>query len=178
MPEQEQAQAQAQTDTNPESGATFDFDAWLGEQPDHVRSGLESHTSGLKSALEQERQQRKEFSKQLRELSSKAEAGSEAQKALGEMSSRLEQAEQRAAFYEQAGKPEIGCTNSRAAFLVAQAENLFTRTGEPDWSAIRAAVPEFFTRKTPPGNAGNGASAPPAPVADMNTFIRRAAGRG
>ena len=74
----------------------------------------------------------------------------------------LEQAEQRASFYEEAGRPEIGCSNPRAAFLVASAEGLFTKRGDPDWPAIKAAAPELFGRKTPPGNAGTGSNAPPA----------------
>lgn len=173
----EETTGQEATSDNTE-GTTFDFETWLSEQPDTVRGGYENHTAKLKRALEEERSQRKEFTKQLRELTGKAEEGSEAKKALDAMSSRAEQAEQRAAFYESAGRPEIGCTNPKAAFLVAQAEGLFTRSGEPDWTAIKTQVPEFFTRKVPPGNAGNGHNAPAAPAADMNAFIRTAAGRG
>lgn len=157
----------------------FSFDSWLGAQPEHVRKGYETHTAGLRSALETERTQRKEFASQLKGLSAKAEKGSEAERALGEMSSRVEQAEQRAAFYEEAGKPEIACTNPKAAFLVASAEGLFKRSGEPDWNAIKQAAPELFgQRKTPPGNAGSGNGSPPAQKGDMNAFIRAAAGRG
>lgn len=167
------------TETTDSGQPEFNFEAWLGEQPEHVRRGYEGHTTGLKSALETERNQRKEFSKQLRELSAKAEEGSEAKKALGEMSSRVEQAEQRAAFYEEAGKPEIGCSNPRAALLVAQAENLFKRSGEPDWAAIKAAAPELFaSRRGGVGNAGTGTGAPPPAKQDMNSYIRAAAGRG
>lgn len=156
----------------------FDYDAWFGEQPDHVRSGLDAHTSALKNALESERSQRKEFSKQLRDLTAKAEKGSEAEKTLGEMSARLEQAEQRAAFYEEAGRAEIACSNPKAAFLVASAEGLFTKRGDPDWPAIKAAAPELFGRKTvPAGNAGSGNGSPPAPGGSMNDFIRAASGR-
>jgi hypothetical protein len=179
MPEQEQA-AQGQEAPQGEQSADFDFDSWLGEQPEHVRGGYERTTGGLKSALEQERSQRKELAKELKRLGGLAEQGSEAQKALGEMSTRLEQAEQRAAFYEEANKSEIGCSNPKAAFLVAQAEGLFRRSGEPDWAAIKASAPELFGRKTPtpPGHAGNGNNAPPTPAAGMNAYIRQAAGRG
>jgi hypothetical protein len=169
---QDAAQQSEQTDSTP-----FDFDAWLGEQPEHVRKGYESKTQGLHSALESERTQRKQFSKELRDLTAKAEKGSEAEKTLGEMTSRLEQAEQRAAFYEEANRAEIACSNPRAAFLVAQAEGLFTKRGDPDWPAIKAAAPELFGRKTtPPGNAGSGNGAPPA-QATMNDYIRAATGR-
>lgn len=171
--QQEQQGQEAQGDNQ------FDYDKWLGEQPEHVKSGLEKSTSGLKNALESERTQRKDFAKQIKDLSAKAEKGSEAEKALGEMSTRLEQAEQRAAFMEEAVKPENGCANPRAAFLVAQADGLFKRSGEPDWAAIKQAAPELFGRtKTPPGNAGSGKESPPAAQGGMNAFIRAAAGRG
>lgn len=176
MPDEPQAsEPQAQ-----EGGeGTFDFDTWLGEQPEQVRKGYEGKTTGLHSALESERAQRKEFAKQLKELTSKAEKGSEAEKALGEMSTRLEQAEQRAAFYAEASRPEIGCTNPKAAFLVASADGLFTKRGDPDWNAIKAQAPELFaSRKAPPGNAGSGNGSPPAKTGGMNAYIRSAAGRG
>lgn len=173
MPDETQGQEGQEQGTQ-----DFDFDKWLGEQPEQVRGGLEKHTSGLKSALENERTQRKDFARQLKDLTGKAEKGSEAEKALGEMSSRLEQSERRAAFYEEAGKPENGCINPKAAFLVAQADDLFKRSGEPDWTAIKAAAPELFGRKTPPGNAGTGKESPPAAAGGMNQFIRAAAGRG
>jgi len=171
MPDQDPAP----TNDTPDA---FDFDTWLGEQPEHVKKGYEGKTSGLHSALQTERDQRKDFAKQLKDAQSKAEKGSELEKALGETSTRLEQAEQRAAFYEDAIKPEIGCTNVKAAFLVASADNLFKRSGEPDWTAIKAAAPELFGRKVPPGNAGSGNGSPPAQKAGMNEWIRAAAGRG
>lgn len=162
----------------PQAEAPFDFDGWLGEQPEHVRKGYEGKTQGLHSALERERQERKEMSKQLKELLPKAEKGSEAEKALGEMSTRLEQANQRAAFVEEAIRPEIGCRNPKAAFLVAQADGLFKRSGDPDWTAIKQAAPELFgSTKTPPGNGGNGRESPPARAGGMNEYIRAATGR-
>jgi hypothetical protein len=181
MPDESTAPAGQQGDpsgTPPEAQQPFNFDEWVAEQPDHIKSGLTQHTAALKNALESERTQRKEFSKQLRDLTAKAEKGSEAEKTLGEMSTRLEQAEQRAAFYEEAGRAEIACSNPRAAFLVASAEGLFTKRGDPDWPAIKAAAPELFGRKTtPPGNAGSGSNGPPAVGGDMNAFIRAASGR-
>jgi hypothetical protein len=169
---QDAAQATQPTEAQP----TFEFESWFSKLPPHEQEGLDAHTTALKNALESERSQRKEFSKQLRDLTAKAEKGSEAEKTLGEMSSRLEQAEQRASFYEEAGRPEIGCSNPRAAFLVAQAEGLFTKRGDPDWPAIKAAMPELFGRKTPPGNAGVGNGSPPA-TPSMNDYIRSATGR-
>jgi hypothetical protein len=93
------------------------------------------------------------------------------------MTGKLEQAEQRAAFFEEAGRPEIGCSNPRVAFQVALAEGLFSKRGDPEWPAIKQAAPELFNRKLPAGNAGSGAGAPPPAGASMNDFIRTAAGR-
>jgi hypothetical protein len=175
MPQEE---TQEPTQGEQPQGGEFSFDAWLGEQPEHVRKGYEAHTAGLKTTLEKERNERKEFGRLLKELTPKAEKGSELERALGETSTRLEQAERRAAFAEDAGKPEIGCTNPRAAFLVAEAEGLFTKRGEPDWAAIKATAPELFTRKVANGNAGTGTQSEPAKPGGMNEFIRAAARRG
>lgn len=162
-----------------EQGEMPDFAAWLDSQPESVKTLVSGKIERLHGDLHTERQQRKEFANQLKDLTKRAEKGSELEKALGETSTRLEQAEQRAAFYEDAGKPEIGCTNPKAAFLVAQADGLFTKRGDPDWAAIKAAAPELFAgRKTPPGNAGTGNGAPAPKGGTMNDYIRAAAGRG
>lgn len=170
---------QPATDTQ-DTQDSFDFDAWLGEQPEHVRKGYEGKTSGLHSALEKERGSNKDMTKELRRLSGLVEQGSEAQKALGEMSTRLEQAERERDFIRDASKPEIGCVNPDTAFLVAVAKDLFNKRGEPDWAAIKAAAPELFGQrtKTPPGNAGNGVNSPPAQKVGMNEWIRKQAGYG
>lgn len=158
---------------------SFDFDTWLGEQPEHVRKGYEGKTQGLHSALEKERTTAKDLSKEMKRLSGLAEKGSEAQKALDEMSTRLERAERERDFIREASKPEIGCVNPDTAFLVASAKDLFKRSGEPDWAAIKAAAPELFAgRKTPPGNAGSGNGSPPAVKPSMNEWIRQTARGG
>lgn len=170
---------QAADATTTDTTEQFDFDSWLDGQPEHVKQGFTGKTTGLYSALESERQQRKDLARELKKLSGEATQGSEAQKALGEMSTRLEQAEQRAAFMEDASKPEIGCVNPKLAFLVAQADGLFKRSGEPDWAALKGAYPELFgKRMTPPGNAGSGNGSPPAQKADMNSWIRTQARGG
>jgi hypothetical protein len=173
----------AQPNEPTEAPPPFEYETWLDTQPAHIQQGVEAHTSGLKSALDSERSARKDLTKQLRELTSKADKGSDAEKQLTEMTSRLEVAEQRAHFFEEAGRPEIGCSNPRVAFQVAAAEGLFTKRGDPDWPAIKAAAPELFNRdpsrtRTPPGNAGAGAGQPPPTAQSMNDWIRRAAGRG
>lgn len=178
MPEPTPA-PESQTPTPESPPEDFDFDGWFDKQPAHIQKGYEKRTQGLHSALQSEREQRKELAKELKKLGSEATDATEAKKALGEISTRLEVAEQRAAFYEDASKPEIGCTNIKTAFLVAQAEGLFKRTGEPDWPAIKATAPELFgSRKTPAGNAGSGNGSPPATKGGMNEWIRQAARGG
>lgn len=176
MPEQD---GQGQEAQGQEQGETPDFAAWLEAQPEPVKKLVGGKIERLHGDLHTERQQRKTFADQIKDLAPKAEKGSEFERQLGEMTTQLEQANQRAAFMEDAGKSEIGCSNPRAAFLVAQADGLFSKRGEPDWTAIKQAAPELFrSTKAPPGNAGSGNGSPPAQPGDMNTIIRQAAGRG
>lgn len=177
MPEENKAnEAETKTDGQP---TELDYDKWLESQPAHVKAAIERNTGKLQSALNSERESRKELTRQLREATGKAEKGSELEKQLGEVSSKAELAEKKAAFYESAGQPEIGCTNPKAAFLIATADDLFKRSGEPDWAAIKAAAPELFAaKKAPNGNAGSGTGNPPPTGVTMDDIIRRHAGRG
>lgn len=160
-----------------DQGGFESFEAFLEKQPENVKELYESHTAGLNNALKSERTSNKDLAKQLKDLSLKAEKGSEMEKQLSEYASKVEQAEKRAGFAEDAIKPEIGCTNVKAAFLIAQADELFKRDGSPDWTAIKAAAPELFRKPgQPQGKAGAGTEGG-SPKEDMNTFIRRAAGR-
>lgn len=166
-----------QGESTESEGEPLDFGAWLETQPGNVKRAIESSTAGLHNALKSEREQRKELAKQLRDATAQAEAGSTLKQQLEEITGKHEQAERRAAFFEDAGRPEIGCTNPRAAFLVATADALFDKRGEPDWKAIRAAAPELFARKGASAHAGSGTQTAPPPAEDMNTRIRRATGR-
>lgn len=167
------------TTTTATDGATppATFDEFLATQPETVRALADSYAGSLKSALNAEREERKTLSKQLRDATAKAEQGSASQKLLEEISGKLDATEKRAAFFESASVPAVGCVNPRAAYLVASAENLFKKNGEPDWAALQAAVPELF-RKAGQANAGNGTGAPPPARGSMNDFIRKAAGYG
>lgn len=152
------------------------FDEWLNAQPEQVKSAYTAHVTGLQNTVKATREERDGLARQIKELSGKVEKGSDAEKALTEISTKLEAAERKAAFVEEAVKPEIGCGNPKAAYALAMAENLFTRAGAPDWNAIKAAAPEFFQKTTARGNAGSGTQEPPN-KASMNEFIRRSAGR-
>lgn len=152
------------------------FDGWLGEQPDEVKTLLDGHTKGLKSALESERGNRKDLEKQVRDLAAKAEKDSETQKELTGIADKLSSAEQQADFYEAAHA--AGVTNLKLAYTVAVQDEMFDRRGQVDFDTLKTQYPELFGKvSTPPGNAGDGTDTQPSPAKDMNTFIRRAAGR-
>jgi hypothetical protein len=168
--------------TNPDSqqqeGETpASFEAWLESQDEQVKGLYETHVGGLRNTVKATRDERDALKSQIKELSSQVEKGSEIEKTLTEFSAKLEAAEKRAMFAEEASKPEIGCTNPKAAWLIAQADELFDRKGNPDWNAIKAAAPELFAKKTSRVNGGAGTGEPPPETASMNNYIRRAAGR-
>lgn len=176
MPD-ETTTTQTQGQTTTEQGATpASWDAFLDTQPEPIQQLYATHTTGLQNAVKATRAERDGLAQQIKDLLPKAEKGSEFEKSLTETLSKLEVAERRANFVEDAVKPEIGCRNPKMAFLLAQAENLFDRKGQPDWNAIKAAAPELFGKPSAAGNAGSGTQDPPHKTG-MNDFIRRAAGR-
>lgn len=164
--------------TPPDGQQETTFEGWLREQTEEVQGLIGDHIQGLRSALQSEREQRREFERQLREATEQLEEGSEARQALESMTSDLEAANRRADFYEDAARPEVGCSNPRLAFVAAHEIDAFDRKGNPDWDAIKGQFPELFGSTAPPGNAGSGAGQQDGtPVGGMNSFIRRAAGR-
>lgn len=154
--------------TTDESG-TLDFDTWLKSQDDTVKGLLDGHTKGLKSSLEKERKLREKLGKDIKEMTGKLEAGSDAAKQLTEISGKLETEQKRADFYEKA--TAAGCRNLRLAWLAASADDLTIEQ-------VKAANPELFgvmTKATT--NAGNGAgSGGGGEKQDMNSLIRKRAG--
>ena len=153
------------------------FDRWIGEQDEAVKTMLDGHTSGLKSALESERENRKKLQKELRELAGKAKEGSEAQTQLTAMADRIEAADMKADFYEEAHA--AGVSNLKLAFLVAQEEELFDRRGNVNFEQMKKDYPELFggRPKVTAGNAGDGTGGTQPSGQDMNSFIRAASGR-
>lgn len=148
----------------------LEFDTWLQAQDTAVRGMLDSHTQGLRSALETERGNAKQLARQIKDLSGKVEAGSETARQLADLSSRLETEQRRADFYESA--TAAGCRDLRLAWLAARDEGLTVEQ-------VRTQYPTLFAvAKVPPTHAGNGAQAPGGGgERNINAFIRRAAGR-
>ena len=153
------------------------WEAILATLPEEQRALYESHTQGLQSALRTERQQRQDLAKQLREASGQLEAGSKARQDLEALQAQFEDAQRRADFATEAGGQ--GVSNVKLAYLAAQEFDLFDRRGNVQWDELKQQAPELFRQSQQParGNAGAGTAAPPSPAADMNAFIRRAAGR-
>lgn len=177
MSEQNQ-QGQGDSTQQQNQQPSADYETWLAGQPAEVKQLAEAHVSGLKSALASEREQRKQLAGQLREATGKLEQDSEAAKSLQEIAGKLELAERRAVFFEEASRPEIGCANARAAFLLAQAGDLFKKDGSVDWKAVKEAAPELFGKRTTNVNAGVGVQSAAPGGKSMNDFIRRSAGVG
>lgn len=153
------------------------FDAWYAGLDETTKGLFDGHVNGLKTSLATERQERSNLAKQVKELAAKAEKGSELEKQLTDMQNALQAAERRAAFNEDAMRPEVGCSNPKAAYALALADNLFDSRGRPDWNALKQTAPELF-RKPGPGNSDGGAGNGNTPHLTMNDIIRRAAGRG
>jgi hypothetical protein len=156
------------------SGGELNFDGWYSEQDDTVKNLLQDHTKGLKTALESERESRKAFEKQIKDLAAKAEKGSETEKQLTLLSEQIESADRKTAFYEDAHA--AGVTNLKLAFILASTEGLFDKKGNVNFVEMKSNYPELFgSKKAPAGNAGDGTEALPVPKS-MNDFIRQAAG--
>ncbi len=165
------------TNTNKEPE---NFDAWLAAQPDEVKNKVKSLYDAsivdLKNTVKATRTERDDFSKQLRDASKKLEAGSDQQKQLLELANSNDEANRRADFYEQA--PQYECKNPKAAYAIAKSQDLFTKSGAPDWKSISAEAPELFGKviKTIKGSAGSGTGKQVTNTGSMNDWIRKEAG--
>jgi hypothetical protein len=153
------------------------FDEWIGSQPAEIKAAYETHTTGLRNAVQATRAERDALGDQVKDLLKTAAKGSEMEKSLQEFQGKLAAAERRAAFLESATQPGVDCRNPKAALAIALSSDLFNRQGQPDWAAIKAEAPELFGKVIAPGNAGVGTGTTPPATGSMNAFIRKAAGR-
>jgi len=160
------------------AGATpANFDEWLAGADEPTKTMISHRFTALENTVRATRDERDAFKVQIKDLLPKAEKGSDLEKSLNEITGKLDAAEKRAAFAEEATRPEVNCSNPKAAYLVAVADGHFDKKGNPDWAAIKAAAPELF--RTPSANAAAGAGTQQqvssSPHAAINNFIR---GRG
>ena len=160
---------------NPPSETPATFDEWIKGQGDDVQDLFDGYVSGLRSALDSERNERKSLAKQIKDLGKQAEEGSELRQQLTNLTTALESVQRRTAFYESAPGD---VANLKLAYLAASDAGMVDDDGV-DWQAMRQRFPELFKRTVvPAGNAGSGAGQNGAqPPHTMNDFIRGAAGR-
>lgn len=186
MPENDQqgtGQAQGDQQAATQGGTPETWQAWLEAQPEDQRTRIttlhESHTQGLRSALDNERAQRREFEKQLRDLQPKVEKGSALETQINTITAKLDSANRRAEFVEEAVKPEIGIVDLKLAWLTVNAEpdTYLDKRGRVDFALLKQNHPALFKSAAPPrANAGNGAGQDGG-TSNMNDFIRRQASR-
>ena len=148
-----------------------------------VKNLFDSETKGLQSALNAERQSRKDFEKQLKELKPLAEKGSELEKKLEEMSlaseTQAKHLEQELEFYRAASRE--GVTDLDLAWLAVTKYEVYDSKGKPDFNKLRDNYPALFQKGTvrvplPQANAGSGAGTEVPRVGSMNEWIRSSAG--
>jgi hypothetical protein len=171
------------SEETPQTGETpeteqLTFDSWIGQQPDEVRNLLETHTTGLTSALKAERDSRKALEKQVKTLAEQAEQGSAAANQLMQVSQELQEAERRATFTETAVASGVQPGAIRLAYLAANDLGAWQQDGAPDLSKLKSAYPHLFTKATPTPTAGAGTNGQlPAVGNPMDNIIRAKAGR-
>jgi len=156
------------------------YETWYAALDEAPKTLMDTHIAGLKSALNSQSEQRKALAKQLRDATGKLEKGSEVRKSLETMTAKLEIAEERLQFFEDAGKPEIGCSSPKLAYLAAKEGDFFDGRGNVNWTTLKENYPELFVKpKLAPASAGAGAGQTGGVKGTgMNAFIRAAAGRG
>ena len=154
------------------------WDAYLEGLPADVKALYEAHTTGLRNTVQATRQERDALTQQLAGIQKAlGKDPVEAKRLIETMAADLESARLRADFFEAASKPEIGCSNPRMAMLMAQEIGAVDAKGRINWDAVKQAAPELFQKRAPDGRAGAGTGSPPVTKIDMNTLLRRAAGR-
>lgn len=161
-------------------GSAWKFDEWAGKLPENDRTALTAHieesTKGLKSALEAERTKNKTSEKQLNELLSKVEKGSEAEKQLQQMQADLKEREMQISFLTSA--QSAGCTDLELALAAVKANptKFLKRDDTPDWEALKTAHPSLFSsgskQGTTAGAGTNGAGSGTPPNSAMNNWLR------
>lgn len=172
-----QGQAKTADESNGQASGELAFDAWLETQDEKIKGLLDGHTKGLKTALDSERETRKGLERQVRDLATKAEKGSQAEKDLTEFADKIAEADRKAEFYDAAHK--AGVSNLRLAYITAVTEGLFDKKGNVDFAGMKTNFPELFgVRKAAAGNAGDGTESTETNIGgEMNRRIRRASGR-
>lgn len=155
----------------------LDWDTWHGALPKEAQALIADHESGLKTALDTERDARGTAEKALRGVADKLEKGSDAQKEVLKLADEVEAKAAKTEFYEDAH--EAGVINLKLAYHIAVTEDLFDRRGNVNFEKLKENYSELFAKapRKPPADAGKGAGGDLSQSAGMNEFIRQQAGR-
>jgi len=139
-----------------------DFGAWQAEWSPAQKKAFEAYESGLRSALQKERNAKGDLEKQLRSLSKKAEGQDELQQQLQSMADALRAAEEEARFFQEASDPAVRCAQPKLAWLAAKAEGLVNGEGKVDWDSLKKLYPPLFRDGTriPEANAAESGGRP------------------
>ena len=156
------------------------FDDWFTTQPDDVKTLINARMTTLHNTVKAVRDERDDFHSQLQNAVKKLKDDTVEKQEFERLMVQYEETKRKQTFLEEAISNQ--CTNPKAAYAVASADDLFDKKGNPDWAKIKQAAPEFFTQKRRPlprrNTAGEGNDTEQPSHEGMNSWIRREAGRG
>jgi hypothetical protein len=155
-----------------DKGKALAWKPWHDALPKEAQELIATRESGLKTALDTERDARKTAETDLRSVAKKLEKGSEAQKEVLKLADTVAEGNRKSDFYEDAHK--AGVSNLKLAFIVATDEGLFDKRGNANFDKLKEGFPELFGKKrVVDPNAGDGTDTlPDGQKKDMNAFIR------
>lgn len=177
-------------DPKGETPTVADWEAVLGGLTDEHKALYEKHVSGLKSALEKERDRADteakkagEAAQSLRKLAKEADETTAAalNKLADEKDAELADARFESEFYREAAAAGIPGDKLARALLICKTGDFKTRRGGPDVAAMKAELPELFAAPAVPAprtNAGAGTQQPPAAAHTFDENVRRIAKGG
>jgi len=146
------------------------YEEWLEKQPEEVKTMIGEHYNGLLNTVKATRAERDELSGELKKLAKNVDKDSDAGKLVGELQAKLAKETRKSTFMEQAVAK--GVKRPAVVFALANTDNLYSETGEPDWDRIKESVPELFTAQAISSDAGSGTNKKPS--GDSNKAIRDA----
>ena len=162
------------------ASAPATWDEYLATLPEDQRTTVQglytAQNQALLNTVKATREERDTLASDLRDAAKKAEKGSKAETDLLDQANKLDEANKRVDFFAEA--PGKQCKNAKTAWALAKADNLFLKSGLPDWAAIQTSAPELFGATPKPkgkGGAGAGTDKESTGVS-INDFIRGAAG--
>lgn len=161
----------------PQNQEPLTFEGWIATQDEAVKGLLDTHTNGLKSALQSERESGTKLKSELKKLTKELDEGTEARKQLEGITAKLDERDLQIAAYETL--TAAGVTNLKLAWLAARESGAIDARGNINIETLKVEAPELFKKAAPPpGNAGSGQNngLPATGPVDMDTLIRQQAG--